>query len=50
MAKTKRGKVLKKIPGWRGTCPICHRARVKVVWTKIQDGETLNVCKRCSNS
>ncbi|GKX67342.1 hypothetical protein [Inconstantimicrobium mannanitabidum] len=45
MAKNKRGKAIKKILNWRGTCPICKRTRVKLLWEK--DGQ--KVCKICGN-
>ena len=34
MSKQKRGKYIKTLPNWRGTCPICGRKRVKLVWSK----------------
>ena len=34
MSKQRRGKYIKTIPNWRGTCPICGRKRVKLVWIK----------------
>jgi len=50
MGKQKRGKVIKKIIGWRGTCPLCGRKRVRLVWSKKDaDGNTINICKLCSN-
>lgn len=49
MAKTKRGSNIKKIPNWRGTCPICNRSSVKVLWTAVQDGQSIKVCKHCGN-
>ena len=47
MAKTKRGKVIKKILGWRGTCPVCKRKRVKLLWSGIDGNTGLKVCKKC---
>ncbi len=48
MAKTHRGKVLWKLPAHgRGTCPICGRTRVKILWPHLVGGVTQNVCKRC---
>ena len=29
MSKPKRGKQVKKIPNWRGTCPACKRTGVR---------------------
>ena len=49
MSKQKRGKYIKTLQNWRGTCPICGRKRVKLVWTKKdENGKTINVCKHCS--
>ncbi|HEX3045855.1 MAG TPA: hypothetical protein VHY08_13945 [Bacillota bacterium] len=49
MAKNKRGKNIKKIANWRGTCPGCQRTRVKLLWEKIQEGGgNLKVCKQCA--
>ena len=46
MSKQKRGKYIKTLPNWRGTCPICGRKRVKLVWTKKdEEGNTINICK-----
>lgn len=49
MSKQRRGKYIKTIAGWRGTCPICGRKRVKLVWQrKDSEGKNINVCKLCS--
>lgn len=48
MGKQRRGKVIKKNPGWRGTCPLCNRPRVRLVWSKKNDaGKSINICKIC---
>lgn len=48
MAKAYRGNNVKE-HGWRGTCPVCQRTGVKVLWTKTDDnGNELKVCKACS--
>lgn len=47
MAKTKRGKHMKKLVNWRGTCPVCQRTGVKLLWDKTAAGITLKVCKLC---
>lgn len=50
MGKQRRGKIIKKTPGWRGTCPICGRPRLRLVWTKKnEDGKVINICKLCSS-
>ena len=48
MAKPKRGKGLKSTKEWRGTCPVCAKKRVKLLWEKSVDEQKLKVCKRCS--
>lgn len=48
MGKQRRGKIIKKMAGWRGTCPVCGRPRVRLVWTKKNDeGKVINICKLC---
>ncbi|MDR1665161.1 MAG: hypothetical protein LBR83_09635 [Clostridiales bacterium] len=47
MPKPKRGKLAKTVSGWRGTCPVCHRTGVKVLWEKTVDDKKLKVCKNC---
>ena len=50
MAKTHRGKALWKLPGHgRGTCPLCERTGIKLLYPLKVNGETINVCKRCRN-
>lgn len=44
MPKQYRGKEVQRTAGWRGTCPICHRMGVKLLWKK---GDQM-VCKRCA--
>lgn len=49
MSKPKRGKHIKSIENWRGTCSSCERTGVKLLWTKLDDNnEQQSVCKRCS--
>lgn len=49
MAKNKRGGGIKKTEGWRGTCPVCKRTRVKLLWDKaMEDGTTAKTCKQCA--
>ncbi|MGL4344039.1 MAG: hypothetical protein ACRCTE_02500 [Cellulosilyticaceae bacterium] len=45
MAKNKRGHWIKKEKGWRGTCPLCQRTGVKLLWEK----DKTKVCKQCGN-
>lgn len=51
MSKQYRGKALWKIPSrGRGTCPICGRARVKLLYDLLNDdGSKTKVCKVCQN-
>ncbi|WP_171016724.1 hypothetical protein [Pseudalkalibacillus caeni] len=51
MAKRNRGKSLTKMPSrGRGTCPICHATRIKLLYTAVgSSGKMLKVCKRCKN-
>lgn len=48
MAKPFRGQSLRKlINRGRGTCPVCKRTGVKLLYPYKINGETVNVCKRC---
>ncbi len=48
MSKAHRGKGLKEVPaGGRGTCPICGRTGVKVVYEQEIDGKKTKICKIC---
>jgi transcription elongation factor Elf1 len=47
MPKPKRGKFAKLIKDWRGTCPLCNRTGVKILWDKTEDGKNTKVCKQC---
>ena len=49
MAKLYRGKNIKKLPNWRGTCPICKRTGVKLLWDKITETGKIKACKMCAN-
>ena len=48
MSKNHRGKGLKGLPAFgRGTCPVCKRTGIKIVYeTKIED-QTIKTCKEC---
>ncbi len=49
MSKAKRGSGIKSNENWRGTCPVCKRTGVKLLWSKVEDEKnTINVCKRCA--
>ena len=46
-----RGKAIRRNAGFRGTCPICGRTRVKLVWTKVlEDGKKSSCCKICGRT
>ena len=47
MPKPKRGKNAKATQGWRGTCPLCNRTGVRVLWEKNEGDKKLKICKRC---
>ena len=50
MSKPRRGKSLWSLPGHgRGTCPLCARTGVKLLYPLKVNGETVSVCKRCRN-
>lgn len=48
MAKGYRGNNIK-TTGWRGTCPICKREKVKLLWIGTDDEDNdLKICKICN--
>jgi len=48
MAKTRRGKGLLKTPGrGRGTCPVCKRTGVKLLYDQLVLDKASKVCKAC---
>ncbi len=48
MSKAHRGKGLKDIVAHgRGTCPVCKRESVKVVYEQEVEGQKLKICKTC---
>lgn len=49
MAKSKRGHALWNLPSrGRGTCPICHSTRIKLLYPRVTTaGTAIKVCKRC---
>ena len=34
----------------RGTCPVCARTGVKILYTREIDGNETKVCKRCNTA
>lgn len=48
MSKAHRGKGLREVANsGRGTCPICKREAVKVLYEQEIDGNKLVICKNC---
>ncbi|MFC2821936.1 MAG: hypothetical protein ACTTJW_05265 [Sphaerochaeta sp.] len=48
MSKAHRGTGLKEVANFgRGTCPVCRREAIKVIYEVSVDGETKKVCKQC---
>jgi len=48
MSKAHRGKgTYENVNRGRGTCPVCKRTGVKVLYSHEQDGKTLQICKIC---
>ena len=49
MPKPKRGRLIKKTEGWRGSCPVCNRTGVKLLWAKSDSDNKLKTCKICGD-
>ncbi len=50
MSKNTRGKNLVGVQKKRGKCPICKREGVKLLYTRKEGEETLQVCKQCKTA
>ena len=63
MAKTHRGKGIRHLyidpngtvhdgeyNNGRGTCPVCKRTGVKILYTREIEGKETKVCKRCNTA
>jgi len=49
MSKNHRGSGIRSLPAHgRGTCAICGKTDIKVLWEKEINGQTVNVCKFCN--
>lgn len=49
MSKNHRGSGIRSLPAHgRGTCPICKKENIKVLYEKEIDGATVNICKYCN--
>jgi hypothetical protein len=50
MSKNHRGKGIKEKPrSGRGTCPVCKRTGVKVIYEREIDKVKTNICKICNS-
>jgi formate dehydrogenase maturation protein FdhE len=48
MSKAHRGKGLRELVSkGRGTCPVCGRTGVKVIYEQEIEGKKLKICKIC---
>lgn len=48
MSKAHRGKGIRELPSnGRGTCPICKRDGVKVLYEQEVEGKKTKICKVC---
>jgi hypothetical protein len=51
MSKAHRGKgIIEKVNRGRGTCPVCKRTGIKLLYTHEHNGKTLEICKICRAS
>ncbi len=51
MSKNNRGKGLKTVPNrGRGTCPVCKRTAIKVIFESKIEENTVKTCKECSKT
>ena len=49
MSKNHRGSGIRSLPAHgRGTCAICGKEDIKVLWEKEINGQSVNVCKFCN--
>ena len=49
MSKNHRGSGIRSLANHgRGTCAICGKTDIKVLWEKEINGQTVNVCKYCN--
>ena len=49
MSKNHRGSGIRSLPAHgRGTCAICGKTDIKVLWEKEINGQTVKVCKFCN--
>lgn len=49
MSKNHRGSGIRSLPSHgRGTCAICGKTDIKVLWEKEINGQTVKICKYCN--
>lgn len=49
MSKNHRGSGIRSLPAHgRGTCAICGKTDIKVLWEKDINGQTVKICKYCN--
>ncbi len=49
MSKNHRGSGLRAQPAHgRGTCPVCHKEDIKIIYDQEIDGKKVKVCKYCN--
>lgn len=49
MSKNHRGSGIRSLPKHgRGTCAICGKENIKVLYEKEVNGQTVNICKFCN--
>lgn len=49
MAKAHRGVGIRNLENHgRGTCPVCNKTGIKVLWEVEKDGQKMKVCKFCN--
>ncbi len=51
MSKAHRGRGLhEKTNRGRGTCPVCKKTGIKVIYSHDIDGKTIEICKICRSA
>lgn len=51
MSKAHRGTGIRKLPNHgRGTCPVCGRQQIKLLYDQEVNGEKIKVCKICNGN
>ncbi len=49
MSKNHRGSGIRSLPSnGRGTCAICGKTSIKILWEKEINGQTVKICKFCN--